>query len=278
MTQTSLYIVATPIGNREDMSPRAISVLTTADLLLCEDTRRTGLLLKAYDITSKPRLIPYFDHCEQRLATKLVSSWKGLALRVALVSDAGTPCIADPGYRLVREAHRHGVRVIPIPGPSAVTTLVCASGLPSDRFSFLGFLPRKEEHLRAEARLWRELGGTVLVYEAARRLPRSLEVIASVLANAEVAIGRELTKTHEEVISVAIGDALLWVQSRSPLKGEVALFIHPGSYPQKDEDEKLYELAKQLIDRGFSSKETVDFLKPFLKGSKKDLYSRLVKR
>lgn len=217
-----LYIVATPIGNLGDITLRAIDVLRRASVIACEDTRVTGKLLKACGIST--RMQRYDDHASAETRARLIT----LAQRepVALVSDAGTPLVSDPGYRLVREAREQGVDVTSIPGACAAITGLTLSGLPNDRFLFAGFLPVKEQ---ARAKVLEELGGvdaTLIFYETGPRLERSLGAMAEVWPGREIAVARELTKLHEEC-RTGTADELIAHYAAHPPKGEIVLLVGP---------------------------------------------------
>lgn len=220
-----VYVVATPIGNLDDLTPRARKTLENADVIAAEDTRNTRKLLSHLGITGK-RLVSYQDHGEEERAAKLLDQIIESGASLAIVSDAGTPCVADPGYRIVRLARERGVSVHPIPGVSALTTLVSASGLPSHRFTFVGFLPSRAGALAQEVLSWQALGGgAVIFFEAARRLKTSLAAIKSAYPEARIAIGRELTKLFEEIVTVSLDDAAIWVETHTTLKGEVTAML-----------------------------------------------------
>jgi 16S rRNA (cytidine1402-2'-O)-methyltransferase len=191
----TLFIVGTPIGNLSDISARALETLRHVDLIACEDTRHTIKLLNHFEIR-KP-LESYHDFNEQRKAANLVRRIKD-GLNVALVSDAGTPTISDPGYRLVKACHEQGVPVIAVPGASAAMTALSGSGLPSDEFYFVGFLPSKRAARRARLELLRDLHATLIFYEAPHRILEALEDLVAVFGDRMACIARELTKTHEE--------------------------------------------------------------------------------
>jgi 16S rRNA (cytidine1402-2'-O)-methyltransferase len=217
-----LYIVATPIGNAEDLSARAIRVLGEVHLVACEDTRRTAGLLAAHSI--RTQTISYFDHNENRRTPELVMRLRSGA-SIALVTDAGTPAISDPGYRLVRSAIDAGIRVTAVPGPCAAIAALAVAGLPTDRFIFEGFLPSKTgERDRVIAALAKQ-ARTVVIYEAARRLPRLLtELIAAFGPDRRLAVVRELTKTHEEILRGRLAELAAHFDDRETL-GEVTLII-----------------------------------------------------
>jgi len=217
-----LYVVATPIGNLEDVTLRALRVLAEVDLVAAEDTRRTRVLLARHGI-QKP-LTSYHDAVERERAPRIVERLRAGA-SVALVSDAGTPGIADPGYHLVRGALAAGIPVVPIPGPSAVAALVSVAGLPADRFVFEGFLPTRSgpraERLRALAAEPRAL----VFYEAARRLPAFLSAAEAALGDREAVIARELTKLHEELLRGRLSVLAAEVAARPALRGEVTVLV-----------------------------------------------------
>lgn len=222
-----LYIVATPIGNLGDITLRALAVLQGAALIACEDTRVTGKLLNLYGI--KARLQRLDDHAPPEVRARVIDEARQAA--VVLVSDAGTPLISDPGYRLVREARAAGVTVTSIPGPCAAVSALAMAGLPSDRFLFAGFLPVKDKARREMLEGLAEVAGTLVFYETAPRLERSLLAIAGLWPTREVAVARELTKLHEEC-RTGTAAALAAHYAAHPPKGEIVLLIGP---PGEDE-------------------------------------------
>lgn len=191
-----LYVVATPIGNLKDITLRALEILKEADLILCEDTRRTRLLLTHYGISNE--LLSYNEHNERERIPKTIELLEE-GRKVALVSDAGTPGISDPGYRLVREARIRGFDIISVPGPSAVIAALSISGLPTDRFVFEGFLPRKKKKRLKRLEFLKNEDRTIIIYESVHRIERILREILEIMGDREVALCRELTKLHEEV-------------------------------------------------------------------------------
>jgi 16S rRNA (cytidine1402-2'-O)-methyltransferase len=193
----ALVIVATPIGNLSDISPRALDALRTADLVACEDTRQTLKLLNHFGI-QKP-LVSYHDFNEEKKASDLGEKIRG-GSTIALVSDAGTPGISDPGYRLVRYCREHGLTVLSIPGPNAAVAALAASGLPSDEFFFVGFLPPKKSARREKIESLRSVPATLIVYEAPHRIEATLTDLLEKLGDREVCVARELTKIHEEFL------------------------------------------------------------------------------
>ena len=224
MTGPAIFVVATPIGNLDDMTLRAIAVLKDCDLVAAEDTRRTMKLFAHFGIHRK-ELVSYQDHGEEARAKSLLSRVERDGLKLALVTDAGTPCIADPGYRLVSLARERGIPVHPVPGASALTALVSVAGLPSDRFLFVGFLPVKDKARRDEMANWAGLSASIVFYEAPRRLKKTLELLGELYVGARLAIGRELTKLHEEIVSTDVVGALAWAEAHESMKGEAVIMV-----------------------------------------------------
>ncbi len=219
----TLYLVATPIGNLEDITLRALRVLKGVDLIACEDTRQTQKLLNHYGITT--RTISYHEHNEMTKAAELVVDLEGGA-KIALVTDAGMPGISDPGFRLITLAIRHGVPVVPIPGASAFLAALVASGLPTDSFRFSGFLPAKRGERRTLLETIRTSPRTQIFYEAPHRVVETLEDIVEVLGpERHVVVAREVTKIHEEFLRGRAGQILEKLKSRGDVKGEITLLI-----------------------------------------------------
>ena len=243
--ESAIYIVATPIGNLDDLTLRAIKVLKNVDLIAAEDTRRARQLLQHIG-RDKAEVVSYFDHVEREKAPQLVSRLIEQKLSMALISDAGTPCISDPGYHLVREAKKRGVTVHPVPGPSALTALVSASGLPSDRLLFIGFLPNKRMAMEKEIASWKTMNASIVFYEAPRRLKASLGYIQELYPNAEIAIGRELTKLHEEILLTDPKGAMAWCTDHDFLKGEAVVMLNVGTLPSETPEAKE-NLRESLI-------------------------------
>ena len=248
----TLYVVATPIGNLEDITYRAIRVLKEADFIACEDTRRTRKLLSHLGIGGK-KLIPYHEHNERKQSEKLLSLLKG-GSSVALVTDAGTPCISDPGYRLVNLARREGVPVVPVPGPSALVAALSASGFPTDRFFFGGFLPRKEKALEEELTEAFSRPFTSVYYESPHRLVRTLKVISKLYPERELGLYREITKLNEEFLKGVAEELLNYLVSEEKLKGEFVLLIPPSGERDRGEAE-VEEILRELLSKGLSVKE-----------------------
>ena len=215
-----LFVVGTPIGNLEDMTLRAISTLQNVNLILAEDTRNSKKLLNAHNIDSK--MISYHDHSSEKEIKKIVD----LLLEgkdLALISDAGTPTISDPGYGLIRECIKNDITIIPIPGVSSITAAMSVSGLPSDSFTFIGFLPQKKGRLKKINQL-RALDNTIILFESPYRLEKTLNQLLEHLGNRTVVVGRELTKLYEEVIRGNLKDIIVHF-SKSKIKGEIVVMI-----------------------------------------------------
>jgi 16S rRNA (cytidine1402-2'-O)-methyltransferase len=219
----ALYLVATPIGNLEDITLRAVRVLKEVDVIACEDTRQTQKLLNHYGITT--RTISYHEHNEMTRSAELVKEMQEGA-SVALVTDAGMPGISDPGFRLISLAIRHDVPVVPIPGASAFLAALVASGLPTDSFRFSGFLPAKRGERRAALEAIRTSPRTQVLYEAPHRIVEALSDVVEVLGkDRQVVIAREVTKLHEEFLRGRAGDVLETLKARDGVKGEITLLI-----------------------------------------------------
>ncbi|MCX6130559.1 MAG: 16S rRNA (cytidine(1402)-2'-O)-methyltransferase [Proteobacteria bacterium] len=280
MQKSAIFVVATPIGNLDDMSLRAARILKNVDIIAAEDTRRARQLLQHIG-RDKVELISYYDQVEQAKASQIVERLLRDGLTLALISDAGTPCISDPGYRLIREARLHGLAVHPIPGPSALTALVSASGLPSDRLLFIGFLPSKRAALVREISSWQTMRASIVFYEAPRRLLQTLKVIEEYYPHAELVIGRELTKLHEEIISTDVKGGQLWCTDHEFLKGEATVMISLGKDAETPE-KTLAEAIGQITTEAIVGFQTGSSLKDLLlkfkdRGlSRSDLYQLLL--
>ncbi|MCX6566513.1 MAG: 16S rRNA (cytidine(1402)-2'-O)-methyltransferase [Candidatus Aminicenantes bacterium] len=217
----TLYLVATPIGNLEDITFRAVRVLKEADIVACEDTRQTLKLLNRYDL--KKNLISFYESREKQRIPHLLNLLQS-GRSIALVTDAGTPGISDPGFRLVREAVRLNIPVVPVPGPAAVTAALAASGLPTHRFLFMGFAPVKKESLRKTLLSVREEEGTIIFYLPARKIGSFLEALRDSFEDRPVVIAREMTKIYEEFLRGTPAELLEIAKTRE-FKGEVTVLI-----------------------------------------------------
>ena len=218
-----LYVVSTPIGNLEDVTLRALRILKEVDLIACEDTRQTLKLLSHFDI--QKRLISYHEHNEITRAAEIVIELEQGA-KVALVSDAGTPAISDPGHRLVSLCLRHGIEVVPVPGASAFVAALAASGMPVDEFVFAGFLPSRQTERRKALRVLAVETRTLALYEAPHRLLDTLEDALEILGNRPAVIAREMTKIYEEFLRGHLEDLVAAVRKKPP-RGEITLLISP---------------------------------------------------
>jgi 16S rRNA (cytidine1402-2'-O)-methyltransferase len=221
-TKGTLYLVATPIGNLEDVTRRALRVLAEADVVACEDTRRTRALLEHFGI--RARTVSYHEHNERERAEELAAALEGGA-SVALVSDAGTPGINDPGFRLVRACVERGLRVVPVPGPTAFVAALTASGLPTDEFYFGGFLPARSHARRERLASVRALRATLVFYETPHRIAHALADAREVLGEREAAVARELTKIHEEIVRGRLGELAARFSIEGVARGEMVLVI-----------------------------------------------------
>ncbi|MCK4330825.1 16S rRNA (cytidine(1402)-2'-O)-methyltransferase [candidate division WOR-3 bacterium] len=222
--QPALYLVSTPIGNLKDITFRAIEVLKNVDIIASEDTRRTKILLSAYNI--KKPLISYYDHNKENRTPEIISRIKS-GETIALVTDSGTPGIQDPGFYLVREAISNGIDVTAVPGPSAFVNGLIISGIPTDRFSFEGFLSRRRGRRKKKLKEIANYKGTLIFYESPHRLLPFLEDIMEVLGNRKIAIIREMTKKYEEVKRGTVEDMIEYFSDNLP-RGEIVIILEEG--------------------------------------------------
>lgn len=267
----TLFVVATPIGNLEDITLRALRVLREVDLIACEDTRQTRKLLDRHGI-AKP-LVSYHEHNEQARSDELLKELQA-GKSIALVSDAGTPLIADPGYRLVGQARALGVTVSPIPGPSALISALSTSGLPTDAFFFGGFLPAKQSQRRKMLEAVKSYTATLVFYEAPHRIIEALEDIAEILGPRPVTIARELTKIHEEFLSGDAAEVHRALTERPSIKGEITLMIGKSDAPA--ETAVPIETAfDRLIEAGVPRMEAMKTVARERGLSKRDVYQKL---
>lgn len=245
--EPALYLVATPIGNLGDITLRALETLAGVDIVACEDTRVTRVLLARYGI--RQQATAYHEHNAAEAGPRLIEALAS-GRSVALASDAGTPLISDPGYRLVGQALERGLRVVPIPGASAVLAALTASGLPSDAFFFAGFLPVKDGQRRARLDELKAVPGTLIFFESPRRLAASLSAMAAVLGDRQAAVARELTKTFEEMRTGTLPDLAAHYADAATPRGEIVVCIGPRGERAKrapeDDDRLLLSLAKEM--------------------------------
>lgn len=269
----TLYIVATPIGNLEDITLRALRTLKAVDLIAAEDTRHTRKLLTHYDIATP--LTSYHDHNESTKAPVLVETLLA-GTDIALVSDAGTPCISDPGYRLVKSAAEADIPIVPIPGPSMLTALMSVGGLPTDRFAFEGFLPAKKgQRHRVLQGLCHEERSLVF-YESPQRLLSTLADLEHIFGDRRVVVGRELTKKFEEILRGQISAVFSAFHNR-PVKGEVALLVEGWDGKNDAPAQSASELMQHLLTDGVGLKEAAHAVSEACQIPKRDAYALGVK-
>ena len=267
----SLYVVATPIGNLEDISLRALRILREVKLIAAEDTRRTRRLLAAYEV--KTPVTSYHEHNKWTKSDYILNCLKDGD--VALVSDAGTPGVSDPGYELVVAASQRGIKVAPIPGPSTVIAALAVSGLPAEKFNYIGFLPRRSNERRRFLESIADESGTIVVLETPHRLQAALNDILLILGDRKVAVCRELTKIHEEVFRGTIGQA---IENFTVPRGEFTLVIEGKR--DKDKPQLTEDIERQLHDMrlsGEKAKEAIAKVAKETKLSKKELYRAWLK-
>ena len=268
-----LYLVASPIGNLEDITFRAVRVLKECDLIACEDTRHTRTLLNHYGI-EKP-LISYHDHNEATRSSELIARLLN-GESVALISDAGTPLVADPGYRLVNAAVAAGIPVYPIPGPSALITALAASGLPTDAFRFIGFLPARSGQRGTVLETLRAEQSTVICYEAPHRILDTLADIDRILGARPVVVGRELTKTHEEFLRGAASEILGILKARPSVKGEITLLIGKATKKEAPVDQSsVVEAVAACMREGLPRMDAIKAVARLRGLSKRQVYQQI---
>ncbi len=269
----TLYVVATPIGNLRDMVPRALEILQTVDLIAAEDTRRSGQLLRHFNISSP--LISYHDHSDESKVRKVLEA---LARdeQVALISDAGTPLISDPGYRLVREAQAMGAIVSPVPGACAAMAALSVAGLASDRFVFEGFLPAKQNQRRAALEALDREPRTLIFYEAPHRIQAMLSDLSEVLGSArEVVLARELTKTYETVIKTSVGALLERVtEDTDQQRGELVLVVQGCADSSVSADSQEQTRVLSILLEDLSVKQAANLAAKITGGSRNRLYQQ----
>ncbi len=272
----TLYIVATPIGNLKDITLRALEVLKSVRYIACEDTRVTKKLLSHYGIEGK-KLISYHEHNEEEASEKILKILK--EEDVALVSDAGTPCISDPGYRVVKKAWENGFNVSPIPGAFAGAAALSASGLPSDKFLFLGFLPNKEKQKKELLEEYKTLEVTLIIYESPHRLLKTLQLIAEICPESKVVVAKELTKIHEKFIRGTSKEVCKYFQDNPEIiRGEFVILCYPEKEERKISEEEILEKAKKLKEKGMKTKEISKTLSKETGLSKNEIYNLLLKK
>lgn len=269
----SLFVVATPIGNLEDITYRAVRVLGEVDLIACEDTRHTRKLLDHFKIHK--HLVSYHDHNEISRSLELVESLKQ-GKNIALVSDAGTPLLSDPGYRIIHAAIDAGVRVIAVPGPSALLSALTVAGQPADSFYFGGFLPAKVSQRKRRLEELRELDSTLVIYEAPHRILETLSDIGEILGNRRVVLCRELTKMHEEVLRGTAEEISAILTQRDAIKGEITLVLgKPQPVEESLTPATMVEEVARLVASGSSRMDAVKSVARRAGLGKREVYALL---
>lgn len=274
----TLYLVATPIGNLEDISLRALRILKEVDLIACEDTRHTARLLHHYAITT--RCESHHEHNEKTHTRRLLALLQD-GKSVALVSDAGTPLLSDPGFTLVAACRDAGFDVVPVPGPSAISAALTGSGLPADSFFFAGFLPPRQGQRRRRLQELALIPATLVIYEAPHRLLASLKDMAEILGDRNACMAREITKVHEEWLRGPLSRLLADLAARAQILGEITLVIDRGDPPQTAPAVSMpasigEHLKEEMLRSGASPKEALKTVARKRGISRKDAYRQLV--
>jgi 16S rRNA (cytidine1402-2'-O)-methyltransferase len=270
----TLYLVATPIGNLADITHRALQVLKDVDLIACEDTRHTHKLLQHYSISTKT--ISYHEHNEQQRATELIDLLKQ-GSDIAVVSDAGTPSISDPGFRLVRAAIESEVAVVPVPGPSALISALIAAGLPTDEFFFAGFLPARSNARRARLNELRSVPGTLIFYEAPHRLAATLKDAHELLGEREAVVARELTKLHEEIRRGRLSELATHYANEENPRGEIVVLIDRNVIGlARDTSASIAALVDQFEQEGLDHRAALKKAARELGLSRAEAYRKLI--
>lgn len=271
----TLYIVATPIGNLDDITQHALSVLSQVDIVACEDTRHSGRLLANYGIKNK--LISFHQHNENESARNVINLLQE-GNDVALISDAGTPLISDPGYPLVKQAHENEIKIVPIVGASAIIALLCCSGLPTNEFHFYGFLSAKKTQRQHQLTHLKENTGTTVIYESSHRILKCLVDMMLVLGKGRnIAMGREMTKTFETIKQGTVAEMLAFVESdNNQQKGEFVLAIAAEEKVQSTELTEKHKQLARLLAKELPPKKAAKICAEYLQGSSKEIYNYLV--
>jgi 16S rRNA (cytidine1402-2'-O)-methyltransferase len=267
-----LYVVATPIGNLGDITVRALATLAAAETVLCEDTRTSGKLMERFAI--KTKLSPYHEHNAQKVRPAILERLQQGAA-IALISDAGMPLVSDPGYRLVKEAVELGLPVTACPGPSAVLTGLALSGLPTDRFLFAGFVPQKQGERKRLFAEFEKLKATLIFFESPHRIVETLQDLGLALPGRQIAVTRELTKLHEEVLRGSAHEIAETLAARPAVKGEITLIVGPPLEDEAISDEVLAEAIAVAIQVMSASKAASEIAKRF-NLNRSDIYQRIL--
>jgi 16S rRNA (cytidine1402-2'-O)-methyltransferase len=270
-----LYLVATPIGNLGDVTIRALATLAAADVILCEDTRTTARLLERYGIRTP--MSAYHEHNAQKIRPGLLAKLKD-GKAIALVSDAGMPLVSDPGYRLVKDCVEQEITVTAAPGPSAVLTALALSGLPTDRFLFLGFLPQKAGERQKLLSSMTGVAATLIAFESPHRLDKTLVDLAMIFGDRPIVVARELTKLHEELARGTAAELLASFTARDRIRGEICLVIAPAEADVAEDNETVIEnaITQALVD--FPASKAAAQVAKALNLPKPEIYARILKR
>jgi len=268
----TLYLVATPIGNLSDITHRALQVLRDVDLIACEDTRHTHKLLSHYGITTKT--ISYHEHNEQQRTAELIDLVKQ-GSSIAVVSDAGTPAVSDPGFRLVRAAIENEVPVVPVPGPSALISALVAAGLPTDEFFFAGFLPPKANARRTRLSELQSVPGTLIFYEAPHRLAATLKDAYEILGERDAVVARELTKVHEEIRRGRLSELSEHYDREDP-RGEIVVLIDRNVISAAKQQSSIAALVDQFERDGMDQRAALKKAARELGISRAEAYRKLI--
>ncbi|MBI5251696.1 MAG: 16S rRNA (cytidine(1402)-2'-O)-methyltransferase [Desulfomonile tiedjei] len=271
MNSGTLFVVATPIGNLDDMTIRGLEVLRTADVIACEDTRKSRILTQKWGISA--RLVSLHKFSESR-KTEMILERLEKGENVAIVSDAGTPAISDPGGMVVRAALDKGFKVVPVPGPSSIIAALSVSGMDCSAFTFLGFSPRKNEQRRTFFEGLSKEGRTCVFLDTPHRIVDTLKIAAETLGERRVALMRELTKFHEEILAGAASEILADLEQRQKVKGEIVVVVERSFRPLDKID--LEEIVRSLIDEGLSGKRLADEARRRFHVKKSEAYEKFL--
>lgn len=270
--RASLFLVATPIGNLSEMTPRAIEILNHVDVIAAEDTRNTALLCHHFEITTP--LIAYHDFNEEKASEKLIDAMKQNK-NIALVSDAGYPLISDPGHDIVNKALEYGFNVVPISGSSAFINALVASGIVAHPFAFMGFMESKESALKKQFNEHKDYPMTLIYYVSVHKLEKSLKIMYDIFGNRQICLAREITKKHEEFIRGSISEVL---DNIEVLKGEFVLVVEKGQTENKISLEELVELVDQTVLQGTKTSQAISKIAKANNISKNELYDAYHRR
>lgn len=269
-----LYLVPTPIGNLDDITFRALKILKEADFIAAEDTRHTKRLLNHFEIQTS--LVSYHEHNKESSGRHLIGLLKE-GKTIALVSDAGSPAISDPGYEIVRDAIKENIPVVSLPGPNAAITALIASGLAPQPFYFYGFLPRKKKERETELSSLRNIKATLIFYEAPHRLKETCNALLEILGNRKAAIGRELTKKYEEYIRSDLKGIVKWLEAKD-IRGEFCIIVEGNSEDESTSEQSWWDEWKVIdhvdyyVKQGFSTKEAIKQVAKDRGMNKRDVY------